>query len=128
VLEYLAAQGYSAVGAYSEVNSNKSFERFMEDPSVRILVAQPQSAGVGLNAQGVCSEMLFVETPTTPLLARQAIGRVVRMGQQRKPRIKVAVAAGTIQVRLLRMLLDNDDLVAQVENTPDSIRNWLRGD
>lgn len=127
VLEYLKDQGYSAVGAYSEVNSNKSFALFMDDPSVRVLVAQPQSAGVGLNAQSVCSEMLFVETPTTPLLARQAIGRVVRMGQTRKPRIKVAVAADTIQVRLLKMLMDNDDLVAKVENTPDSIRNWLKG-
>ena len=127
VMEYLAAQGHKAVAAYGEANSNKSFELFMEDPTVRILVAQPQSAGVGLNAQGVCSEMLFVETPTTPLLARQAIGRVVRMGQKRKPRIKVAVANNTIQTRLLGMLMDNDDLVKRVENTRDSIRDWIRG-
>ena len=71
--------------------------------------------------------MLFVETPTTPLLARQAIGRVVRMGQKRKPRIKVAVANNTIQTRLLGMLMDNDDLVKRVENTRDSIRDWIRG-
>ena len=127
VLAYLLGQGYQAVAAYGEVDSNKSFARFMDDPSCRILVAQPQSAGVGLNAQGVCSEMLFVETPTVPLLARQAIGRVVRMGQKRKPRIKVAVANNTIQVRLLDMLMSNDDLVKRVENTPDSIRTWLKG-
>ncbi len=127
VMAYLLDQGYNAVAAYGEVNSNKSFELFMEDPTVRILVAQPQSAGVGLNAQGVCSEMLFVETPTTPLLARQAIGRVVRMGQKRKPRIKVAVAQNTIQVRLLDQLMSNDDLVKRVENTQDSIRSWLKG-
>jgi len=127
VLQYLLDNDYKAVAAYSEANSNKSFELFMEDPTVRVLVAQPQSAGVGLNAQSVCSEMLFVETPTTPLLARQAIGRVVRMGQTRKPRIKVAVAQSTIQVRLLDMLMSNDDLVARVENTRDSIRSWLKG-
>ena len=127
VMEYLAAQGHKAVAAYGEANSNKSFELFMEDPTVRILVGQTQSAGVGLNAQGVCSEMLFVETPTTPLLARQAIGRVVRMGQKRKPRIKVAVANNTIQTRLLGMLMANDDLVKRVENTRDSIRDWIRG-
>ncbi len=128
VMEYLLGQGYKAVAAYSGADSNKSFALFMDDPSVRILVAQPQSAGVGLNAQGVCSEMLFVETPTTPLLARQAIGRIVRMGQKEKPRIKVAVANNTIQVRLLDMLMSNDDLVKRVENTQDSIRTWLKGD
>lgn len=127
VMAYLLAAGYDAVAAYGEVDSNKSFARFMDDPNCRILVAQPQSAGVGLNAQSVCSEMLFVETPTVPLLARQAIGRVVRMGQKRKPRIKVAVANNTIQVRLLDMLMANDDLVKRVENTRDSIRTWLTG-
>jgi SNF2 family DNA or RNA helicase len=127
MVKYLRDKGYKTVAAYGEVDSQKSFDAFMQDPDTRILVAQPQSAGAGLNPQSVCWEMLFVETPTVPMLARQAIGRVVRMGQEHIPRIKVASASMTIQARLLAQLMSNDDLVAKVERTRDSIRSWLKG-
>lgn len=127
VLAYLAKLGYDAVGAYSEVNSEKSFERFMDDPKCRIGVFQYQSAGAGLNPQAVCWEALFLELTTTPLLMTQSMGRIDRVGQLHKPSIRIAQAEGTIQTTLLQRLLENDHLVSTVERTKNSLRNALMG-
>lgn len=128
VLAYLNNQGHKAVGAYSEVNSAKSFVQFMEDPTTRILVAQPQSAGAGLNPQSVCWESLTIETSTVPMLSRQANGRLDRVGQLHKPSMRYAVANKTVQVTLLEKLLAADELVQRVERTKTSLRKELYGD
>lgn len=127
VLRYLNNLKYGAVGAYSEVNSAKSFELFLNDPKTRILVANQQSAGAGLNPQEVCSEALFLEVSTRPMLTRQSLGRLDRVGQKRKPVQRMATAVGTIQEELLKKLLSNDDLVARVERTKFSLREILLG-
>jgi hypothetical protein len=127
VLNYLAKQGHKAVGAYSEVDSNKSFQAFMEDPNTRILVANPQSAGAGLNPQSVCWESLTIETSTVPMLSRQANGRLDRVGQLHKPSMRYAVANQTVQVTLLDKLLNADELVVRVERTKTSLRKELYG-
>lgn len=127
LLKYLVDKGYGAVAAYSEVDSIKSFEEFMNNPECRILVAQPGSAGAGLNPQSVCSEALFLETSTIPMQSRQAIGRIDRVGQNKKPTIRFGVAEGTIQVPLLERLLRNDKLVSEVERTKSSLAKLLRG-
>ena len=114
--------------AYGKVNSQKGIDAIMEDPECRILVAQPSSCGVGLNLQHVCSEMLFLELSTTPMQAKQAIGRVDRAGQKIRPTIRIAQAKRTIQVRLLQQLLANDDLVAKVEDLVSTLRGAIFGD
>jgi SNF2 family DNA or RNA helicase len=123
MLEYL---GPAAVGAYSEVNSQKSIERFLNDPACRILVGQPSSCGVGLNPAHLCSEVLFAEFATVPMLMNQAIGRVERKGQTVRPTVRFAKANGTVQHHLYRRLMDNDELVAKVEQVK-SLRDRLRG-
>lgn len=114
-----------AVAAYSEVDSERSVQAFMNDPSVRILVGQPRSCGAGLNPQHICWEALYVELETSSILMRQSIGRIVRVGQKHIPRIKIAVAKGTIQESVVNRLLKNDDQVATVETTKQSVRNML---
>lgn len=117
----------STVAAYSEVNSDRSIERFMKDATCRILVAQPSSAGMGLNPAHLCSEVLFVEASTMPMQIRQAIGRVDRKGQRVRPTIRFASAVGTIQKYLYSRLSSNDDMVMQIENLRDSLRTALKG-
>ena len=117
----------TTVAAFSEADSAKSVELFMKDPSTRILIAQPGSAGVGLNPASVCSEMLFLEASTSPMQIRQACGRVDRMGQTKKPTIRFAEARGTIQKHLYNKLSQNDDLVQKVEMLRSSLRNALLG-
>lgn len=125
IVAYLV--NYNAVAAYSEANSGKSVERFMEDPTCRILVAQPGSAGAGLNPQYICSEALFLETPTRTIQFRQAAGRIDRLGQTKIANNRIAVAANTIQERLFENLLTNDDLVSIAAGTKTSIRKDIFG-
>lgn len=128
ITKYLVDKGIHAVAAYSEVDSAKNFRTFMEDPTCRVGVFQPGSAGAGLNPQSVCSEALFLEFSTTPMQIKQAGARIDRMGQLRKPVIRFAVAAGTIQASLLEKLFVNDELVERVEqNSKMSLRQKLLG-
>ena len=116
-----------AVAAYSEVDSEKSIKAFMEDPGVRVLVGQPRSCGAGLNPQHICWEALYVELESSSILMRQSLGRLVRVGQKHIPRIKIAVAKGTIQEAVLKRLLKNDDQVSTVETSKKSVRHMLLG-
>ena len=117
----------AVVAAYGKVYSKKSIAAIMDDPEVRILVAQPSSCGVGLNLQHVCSENLFLELATTPMQIRQATGRTDRIGQKVRPTMRFAQALGTVQIRLFTQLLKNDDLVAQVERSASSLRQEIFG-
>jgi SNF2 family DNA or RNA helicase len=116
-----------AVAAYSEVDSEKSIQAFMTDPEVRVLVGQPRSCGAGLNPQHICWEALYVELESSSILMRQSLGRLVRVGQKHIPRIKIAVAKGTIQEAVLKRLLKNDDQVSTVETSKKSVRDMLLG-
>ncbi len=127
VLKYLKDKGYYVVGAYSEVDSSKNLELFMEDPKCRIGVFQYQSAGAGLNPQFVCSESLHLELPTSPMLMTQSTGRLSRMGQTVAPTMRIAIAKGTIQEASLERLIHADDLIAKVEMTKETLRSALLG-
>lgn len=125
VLGYL--EDFGAVGAYSGANSDKSVHAFMNDPACRILVAQPLSAGLGLEPQFVCHENLFLEYSTSPMHFIQAVGRTDRKGQVRMPTMRVAIAEDTIQSGLYSRLLHNGELVKEVEGLQLSIRDAIKG-
>jgi len=55
------------------------------------------------------------------------MGRVDRTGQSKIPRMRFAVAKGTVQELLLINLLRNDGLVEQVEPSKKGIREMLLG-
>ena len=113
--------------AFSESDSEKETTRFMEDPSCIVLVAQPGSAGAGLNPQYVCWECLFVEVPTRTIPFTQAAGRIDREGQAYNANIRIATAANTIQVGLFQNLLENDKLVQKVQGSMKSLRDLVYG-
>lgn len=125
VVAYL--QNYNAVAAYSGANSAKSVERFLTDPTCRILVAQPGSAGAGLNPQYICCEAAFIESPTRTIPFKQAAGRIDREGQKFCANNRILVAANTIQEKLYTDLLNNDDLVSLASGSISSIRSAIFG-
>lgn len=127
VLAYCNSLKIPTVAAYSEADSEKSINDFMLQDACRILVAQYQSAGAGLNPQHVCSEALYLELDTVPLYMRQSIGRLDRVGQKDVPVMRFAVAKGTVQEGLYRDLLRNDDTVQAIEPSKKSIREMLLG-
>jgi hypothetical protein len=109
----------AAVAAYSGTNSVKSVVRFLDDPTCTILVAQPGSAGMGLNPQHLCWESIFLEAPTRTIPFKQPSGRIDREGQKYNPTIRVAIAAGTIQESMFAKLLANDAEVMAVQSEKD---------
>jgi hypothetical protein len=129
LLEYL--KPYGVVGFYGEVSEKRKDEnkiRFVEDPTCRIAVVQPQSGGYGIDDwQYVCSNVLFLESPTVPLPFHQVVGRVDRSGQKVRPHIRIAVASGTIQNRLFNNLLNSDKLVNQVQGSFQDLRDAIYG-
>lgn len=123
--EYL--KKYNGVAAYSGADSQASVKKFLEDPTCRILNANPGSAGAGLNPQMICNHALFLETPTRTIQFTQAAGRIDRLGQPYKPVIRIGIALGTIQEQLHRNLLTNDALVQQVAGSKNDLRQMLYG-
>ena len=116
VVSYLKA--YGAVACYSEVSrtqQDKNVDRFLTDPTCKVLVAQPLSAGFGLNLQDVCSDVLFMETPVVPSHFHQAVARVYREGQKRTPNVRIALAERTSQGMLHNRLLEKDASVNKIQ-------------
>lgn len=113
--------------AYSDANSQKSVDTFMENPECWWLVAQPLSAGAGLNPQYICYNSVFVEFPTRTILFRQSAGRVDRKGQRFNANIWIAQATGTIQETMYKNLLNNDELVQTVQGSTRDLRRIIHG-
>lgn len=122
ILDYLNEIGVPAVAAYSESNSAKSVAAFMDDPEIRALVAQPGSAGAGLNPQYICWECIFAEVPTRTIPFRQSAGRIDREGQRFRPNIRIAMANGTVQKQMYTDLLYNDGQVQKVQGNAYDLR------
>lgn len=128
MVKHLESRG--AVACYSEISAARqaaNIARFLDDPTCRILVAQPGSAGVGWNAQHVCWEVLFIEEPVTPWQFTQAVGRVDRDGQLHVPNIRLGIASGTIQHRLHANLLVKDALANKVQGGFMDLREAIHG-
>ena len=127
LLKYVNAKGIKAVAAYGDSDAEKAVQAFMHDPKTRVLIGQYQSCSQGLNAQFVCSYAVFLESETTSMLMRQAIGRIDRPNQTRKPIIKIAIAKRTVQEKMFSGLMTNEALVELVDSSKKSIRQMLLG-
>lgn len=124
MLAYLGTKA-KAVAAYSGADSKKSIDLFLNDPKTVSLVAQPGSAGMGLNPQHLCWECLFVETPQRTISFTQSAGRIDRKGQLYNPNIRIAVAKGTVQEGLLQNLWQNDALVNKASGNLKGIKDLI---
>lgn len=127
--EYTAPyNGVAIFGDIPAAQKQKNLRRFIEDPTCRVLIAQPSSGGYGIDGlQDVCSDVLFMESPLTPSLFEQSFSRLYRDGQRKNVHCRIAVAKDTLQVNLHKSLLDKDDLAAQVQGAYDTLRNMIYG-
>ncbi len=117
-------QAYGKIGAQKNL---KNVQKFLNDPSVNVLVANPRSVGIGLNLQAVCSSMLFLELPITADDFVQAVGRIKREGQVMPCLIRFGVARGTIQQELARRIVRKEDLAQKIVPTKETLRTALFG-
>lgn len=129
LVEYL--QPYGVVACYSDVTAaqqGRNIDRFINDPTCRIAVLNPLSAGQGLDGlQDVCRDILFFELPVVPKDFIQAVGRLGRSGQKFNVRCRIAVAEGTIQESLLQDVLRKDILVNKVQRGHSDLRDLIFG-
>lgn len=122
---------YNAVAIYGDVSpkdKQRALERFIEDPTCRVVNLHPDSAGFGLDGlQHVCSEMLMVEAPTTPAPFEQVVKRIDRDGQKDVVRVRVAIAQNTVQVSMFRSLLVKDATANLVQGGYKDLREAVYG-
>ncbi len=81
----------------------KRVERFLSDPQCRVFLAT-DAGGVGLNLQHAASIIINVDLPWNPAVLEQRIGRVYRLGQQRRVEVLNMVASDSIEERMLGVL------------------------
>lgn len=124
-------QPYGAVAVYGEVSAagkQAAIERFMKDPTCRVIILQPQSAGFGVDGlQHVCSDMLFLEAPTVAPPFHQTVARLDRDGQKDPVNCRVAMASKTVQVRMFKNLLENDATINAVQGGYQDLKEAIFG-
>lgn len=102
--EYRPAKIYGGVSAAEREGAR---DRFINDPECRVLVANIQSGGVGIDGfQTACSNVAFAEFSHTPNDHRQAADRLHRGGQTKSVTEYYLVAPGTIDMDAVEVLDD----------------------
>lgn len=125
-------------GSVANVERESELERFREDPSCHVLIANPQTLGEGVSLHEVCHHAVFVDRTFNGALYLQAIDRIHRLGlgPDQKTVIEILSTKGTIdekvrerleeKVRRLADFLEDEHLVnaslpAADEISPDEI-------
>ncbi len=123
---------YGAVAINSEVSAaqkDRNLQRFVTDPSCRLIVIQFVSGGKGLDGlQHVCHHAMFIEPCQQPRDFHQAVARLARLGQAWRVTVWMAVARRTLQPRAFRNLLVNDGIVNQVVRNAYDLRALIYGE
>jgi superfamily II DNA or RNA helicase len=101
-------------------------DKFRDDPEVRVLVANSESGGTGVDGlQSVCRYVLFYESPVEPRARKQAIKRAHRTGQTRRTYIYDLVMERSIDIRVLNSIADGENLFQSIVNGKENLKNLL---
>ncbi len=107
LMEVFKKLGFNPVKLNGDTpNKETARKQFMEDPTCRILVANPESAGFGLNFQSVCRTTIFAEPTAIPGDFKQAMERIYRGGQKGVCFVYILRASGTIAPRATKEMLN----------------------
>ena len=90
-------------GGISPANRQQLIDEFAKAESGKVLVAQVQAGGVGLNIQSA-SMVIFCEPQIKPSLETQAISRAYRMGQVRDVQVHRLLCVSTVDERIMELL------------------------
>lgn len=127
--QLLSSYGVVAMyGDNSPKQNNEAADRFKNDPDCRILIAHPESGGVGHNYQRVCHNVLFIEPASSPGTFTQASERVVRPGQLHPVLIGILRVKGTGYVRRVRTMFERTEAAQRVTRDATTMLDELLGD
>lgn len=108
-------------------NKEKEKEKFLHDPTCKVLIAHPNSAGVGLNLQSVCNFVIFFEPCSTPGDFKQAFERVYRGGQLNKVVVKILKVLHTGSVKSIENMMRKATDIQMVNRDRVSMLNYISG-
>ena len=102
-------------GGMTEKAREEAKDKFVQDESCRVLIANIQSGGVGIDGlQKVCSSCCFVECSVTPADHDQAEDRLCRIGQELPVTCYYLLAPNTIDEDLVAILARKTNTLSKV--------------
>lgn len=101
---------YARLGGGATKDPADELRAFTRRADVRVLVANSESGGTGLNFQRAASYIMFYESPVDPITRKQAEKRVDRPGQKRRVFIYDLILKGSVDEKILRYLKDGRSL------------------
>lgn len=129
LIEYVAAKLRAAEfkvetihGGTSSDDRKEAVHRFQGTSDVKILIANPEVAGLGLNLTEA-STAVFLANWWKPDMRDQAIDRIHRIGQKHDVTIIDLVATGTLEVKILHDLQKKIDIEEKIIS-----QNQLKGE
>lgn len=109
---------YNAAKIYGGMNPQEREEnkqRFISDPTCKIIVGNVQSLGTGVDGlQTVCCNVAFAEFSTTSTDMGQAMDRLHRGGQERPVNVFYLIAPNTIDEEIAETLNEKAEKLSQV--------------
>ncbi|CAG9987784.1 unnamed protein product [Clonostachys byssicola] len=84
-------------GVLKPAHRKKVLEEFCSDDSLRVLLMTLGTGAVGLNDLSIASRVHFLEPQWNPSIESQAIGRVLRLGQEEEVCIVRYIVKGSIE-------------------------------
>ena len=102
VRRHLACECAVLHGGLSAEDRRAELDRFRSGHCMVLLATD--AAGEGLNLQGRCRAVVNLELPWNPMRLEQRIGRVDRIGQERRVHAFHLIARGTGEARILEHL------------------------
>ncbi|KAI0406998.1 hypothetical protein F4802DRAFT_555264 [Xylaria palmicola] len=84
-------------GSIHAPKRSEVLKTFQENPSIRVLLMTIGTGAVGLNNLSVASRVHILEPQWNPSIEDQAIGRVVRLGQNKKVTVIRYIVKNTIE-------------------------------
>ena len=109
------------------VNPEKEKQKFLKDDTCRLLIANVESAGVGLNLQYVCHNAVFVEPTGVPGSFKQAAERIFRGGQIHRVNIWILKVLSTVSPAAIDNMLRKEDHIQSINRDPQALLAELMG-
>jgi len=102
-------------GRKNATQRQKAVDEFVDNPNVRVFIANLQSGGTGVDGlQKVCSRCMIAEVDWVPAQNEQAVARLDRIGQENLVTAELFVAPGSISEKILVKALEKLNTIHRV--------------